>query len=133
MTREGRAEGIDSIPILAKRETPCQRGSLGQAQCSCSLISVVTLITRLEFDEEKRAKTIEVRGLDMARAADVLRGATLTVEDDRQAYGEICFITIGFLDDTMVVLVWMSRDNAYRIISMRKANDRERKLHGTRF
>lgn len=76
---------------------------------------------RLEFDEEKRAKTIEVRGRDMARAADVLRGATLTVEGDRQDYGEIRFITIGFLDDTMVVLVWTPRDNAYRIISMRKA------------
>ena len=88
---------------------------------------------RLEFDEEKRAKTIEVRGLGMARAADVLRGATLTVEDDRQDYGEIRFITIGFLDDAMVVLVWTPRDNAYRIISMRKANDRERKLYGTRF
>ena len=133
MTWEGRPEGIDSIPILAKRETPRQRGSLGQAQCSCSLISVVTLIMRLEFEEEKRAKTIEVRGLGMARAADVLRGATLTVEDDRQDYGEIRFITIGFLDDTMVVLAWTPRDNAYRIISMRKANDRERKLYGTRF
>lgn len=88
---------------------------------------------RLEFEEEKRAKTIEVRGLGMARAADVLRGATLTVEDDRQDYGEIRFITIGFLDDTMAVLVWTPRDNAYRIISMRKANDRERKLYGTRF
>ena len=35
------------------------------------------------------------RGLNMARAADVLAGATLTVEDDRQDYGEARFITIG--------------------------------------
>ncbi len=88
---------------------------------------------RLECDEEKRARTIEVRGLDVTRVADVLRDATLTVEDDRQDYGEIRVITIGFLDDAMVVLVWTPRDNAYRIIGMRKANDRERKLYGTRF
>ena len=54
---------------------------------------------RIEFDEEKRAKTIRARGLDMARAMEVFAGATLTVEDDRQKYGEARFITIGFLDD----------------------------------
>ena len=33
-------------------------------------------------------------------------GATLTVKDDRQDYGEDRFMTIGFLDAVMVVLVW---------------------------
>ena len=42
---------------------------------------------RIEFDEAKRAATIKVRGLDMARASYVFAGATLTVEDDRQDYG----------------------------------------------
>jgi len=69
----------------------------------------------------------------MARAAEVFAGPTLTVEDDRQEYGESRFITIGFLDDVMVVLVWTSRGDASRIISMRKANERERRLYGPRF
>ncbi len=64
---------------------------------------------RIEFDEEKRAETIRARGLDMARAADVFAGATLTVEDDRQDYGETRFITIGVLDEAMVVLVSSGR------------------------
>lgn len=68
----------------------------------------------------------------MARAGDVFRGKTLTVEDDRQDYGEPRFITIGTLDGRMVVLVWTPRANAYRIISMRKANDREKALYGPR-
>ena len=72
-------------------------------------------------------------GLDMARADAVFAGATLTVEDDRENYGEDRFITIGFLDATMVVLVWTPRDGAHRIISMRKANERERTLYGPRF
>ena len=88
---------------------------------------------RIEFDEAKRAETIKARRLDMARAADVFAGATLTVEDDRQDYGELRYITIGFLDDAMVVLVWTRRDDAHRIISMRRANERERRLYGPRF
>ncbi len=59
--------------------------------------------------------------------------ATLTVEDDRQDYGEVRYITIGFLDEAMVVLVWTRRAAARRIISMRKANERERRLYGPRF
>ena len=69
----------------------------------------------------------------MARAGGVFVDDTLTVEDDRRDYGEDRFITVGFLDGTMVVLVWTPRDEAYRIISMRKANERERALYTPRF
>ncbi|MDE2934523.1 MAG: BrnT family toxin [Chloroflexota bacterium] len=88
---------------------------------------------RVEFDDAKRAATLEARGLDMARSAEVLAGATLTVEDERRDYGEDRFITIGFLDGIMVVLVWTPRDGAYRIIGMRRANERERTHYGRRF
>ena len=88
---------------------------------------------RIEFDAAKRAATLEARGLAMARADEVLAGATLTVEDDRKDYGEDRFITIGLLNGTMVVLVWTPRNGAYRIISMRKANERERRIYGSRF
>ena len=69
----------------------------------------------------------------MARAEEVLAGATLTVEDDRLDYGEGRFITIGFLDGAMVVLVWTPRSGRHRIISMRQANERERTLYSSRF
>ena len=88
---------------------------------------------RIEFDEAKRTATIQVRGLDMARAADVFASTTLTVEDDRQDYGEVRHITIGFLDEAMVVLVWTCRGESRRIISMRRANERERRLYDPRF
>ena len=87
----------------------------------------------IEFDSAKRAATLRARGLDMARAGEVFAGATLTVEDDRRDYGEDRFITIGFLDGAMVILVWTLRGGAHRIISMRKANERERALYGPRF
>lgn len=68
----------------------------------------------------------------MARAADVWFGATLTVEDDRRDYGEARYITVGHLDRDMVVLVWTPRDDTRRVISIRKANERERRLYGAR-
>ena len=69
----------------------------------------------------------------MARAEEVFAGDTLTVEDDRQDYGEKRFITIGFLDRRMVILVWTPRAGTCRIVSMRKANEREQAIYGPRF
>ena len=87
----------------------------------------------IEYDPAKRQATLDARGLDMARADEVFAGATLTVEDDRKDYGEDRFITIGFLDGRMVVLVWTLRNEPPRIISMRKANEREQVLYASRF
>ena len=86
----------------------------------------------IEYDPTKRSATLQGRGLDMARAGDVFDGATLTVEDDRRDYGEDRFITIGFIDDAMAVPVWTPRDGVQRIISMRRANERERRLYAPR-
>ena len=88
---------------------------------------------RIEFDAAKRDQTLRERGLDMARADEAFAGATLTVSDDRREDGEDRFITIGFLDARMVVAVWTPRRGARRIISLRKANDREQALYGPRF
>jgi uncharacterized DUF497 family protein len=39
------------------------------------------------------------------------------------------FITMGHLDDRLVVLVWTPRDDVRRVISMRKANEREKAFY----
>ena len=69
----------------------------------------------------------------MAGASLVFAGATLTVEDDRQDYGEVRYVTIGVLEATMAVIVWTRRNDARRIISLRRASERERRLYGPRF
>lgn len=86
----------------------------------------------IECDPAKRAATLDARGLDMMRAGDVFEGAHLTVEDDRQDYGEPRFITLGHLDGRMVVVAWTPRGSARRVVSMRKANERERRSYGPR-
>ncbi len=39
------------------------------------------------------------------------------------------FITVGRLDVRLVVMVWTPRGEVRRIISMRKANDREKTFY----
>ena len=79
----------------------------------------------IEFDTDKRAKTLAERGLDFARACDVFADKHLTREDTRGNYAEPHFQTAGWLDGRIVILVWTPRGEARRIISMRKANERE--------
>jgi uncharacterized DUF497 family protein len=80
---------------------------------------------KIEFDQEKRERVLSERGLDFARAIDVFAGPTATVADIREDYGEPRFITMGALDGRLVVMVWTPRGESRRIISMRKANERE--------
>lgn len=85
----------------------------------------------IEFDPAKRDKTLGERGLDFARASEIFAGMHFTGEDTRERYPEPRYITVGMLDRRMVVMVWTMRGEARRIISMRKANEREqaRYLH----
>lgn len=80
---------------------------------------------QIEFDSDKRDKTITERGLDFARAGEVFAQAHITTEDVRLNYGEPRHVTAGKLDGRTVVLVWTPRGEVRRIISMRKANERE--------
>ena len=83
----------------------------------------------LTFDATKRAQTLHARGLDFADAADVFAGHHFTLPDDRRDYGEDRYITVGTLTGRMVVIVWTARGAARRIISMRKANEREQQRY----
>ena len=85
----------------------------------------------LEFDQVKRDNTLLERGLDFARAVEVFDDLHFTGQDKRMDYEEDRFITVGWLDDDMIVMVWTPRGEVRRIISMRKANDREKTLYAS--
>ena len=76
---------------------------------------------RYTWDEPKRQKNLNKRGLDFAEAEKVFRGPTFTFEDDRMDYGELRWVTLGFLGDRVVVVVHTETEDEIRIISMRKA------------
>lgn len=86
----------------------------------------------IEFDPDKRDKTLSERGLDFARACEVFAGPTFDAPDGRFEYGEPRMITVGVLDERMVVVVWTPRGEVRRIISMRKANEREQAAYARR-
>ncbi|NQW69642.1 MAG: BrnT family toxin [Betaproteobacteria bacterium] len=79
----------------------------------------------MEFDEQKRIQTLLNRDLDFARAGEVFSRTIHTFKDQRESYGEKRFITLGFLDGRLIVVVWTIRGVKRRVISMRKANERE--------
>ncbi|OYU18762.1 MAG: hypothetical protein CFE34_08860 [Rhodobacteraceae bacterium PARR1] len=85
---------------------------------------------RIEYDPVKRTETLALRGIDMAKAGEVLSGPTITFEDVRFDYGEPRFLSVGFIGSRMVIVAWPPRGDIRRIISMRKANDRERARYG---
>lgn len=80
---------------------------------------------KLEWDEAKRQMTLERRGLDFAEARFVFNGDVLDIEDTREDYGECRIVTFGHLNGRMVTITWTQRGDKRRIISMRKANERE--------
>jgi len=79
----------------------------------------------IEFDNTKREITLFTRGLDMARANQVFDKSHLDQIDVRKDYGEARIRTFGYLDKRPVFIVWTYRGNIRRIISMRRANERE--------
>jgi uncharacterized DUF497 family protein len=79
----------------------------------------------VEFDSFKRIKTLAERGLDFKLATEVFSSAIITIEDVRKPYGEVRLMTIGLLETSVVIVVWTQRGERRRIISMRKANERE--------
>jgi uncharacterized protein len=88
---------------------------------------------KITCDPAKRALTLAERGLDFEDAAEVFRGDTLDFPDDRRDCGELRMVTVGHLRGRMVIIIWTPRGSARHVISMRKANDREKARFGKRF
>lgn len=83
----------------------------------------------ITYDAGKRALILEARGLDFDHAAQVFAGITLDIEDDRKDYGEVRWQTFGLLRGRLVAVIWTPRGSGRHIITMWKANDRERKRY----
>lgn len=82
-------------------------------------------MVEIEFDEAKRQKILDERGLDLAHCGKVFAGQHVEVEDLRKDYGEQRFRVWGFLDGKRVSLVWTPRNGNHRIITLRNAHEQE--------
>jgi hypothetical protein len=82
-----------------------------------------------DWDEVKRRENIRKHGIDFVDVEDVFSGVTATVEDDRHAYGEQRFVTIGLLCGRVVAVVHTEHEDRIRIISVRKASKNEERRY----
>ena len=76
-----------------------------------------------EWDENKRQETLRLRGLDFALVTRI--DWTRATHDRQERRGEIRYSSLAMLDERLHNVVWTRRDPYTRIISVRKANDRE--------
>ena len=81
---------------------------------------------RLTYDPAKDAHNVSTRGISFAAAADFEWSGALIVEDRRRDYGERRMRAMGYLDGRLHVVVFTDRADATHVISLRRANQRER-------
>ena len=83
---------------------------------------------RFSWDERKRRLNLRDHGLDFVDAPRVFEGPTFTFEDDRFAYDEQRFVTLGFLAGMVVSMVHTESPSRIQVISFRKATRNEEAL-----
>lgn len=79
-----------------------------------------------EWDESKSHDCFDHRGFDFTYAAQVFFDPNRVVrKDTRFIYGEDRYQLIGLIEQRLFLVVYTLRSNSIRIISARKANQRE--------
>ena len=84
---------------------------------------------RLVWNETKRQENLRRHGFDFSDAQQVFSGITYTMEDSRFAYEERRFVSLGLLEDIVVVIVHTENAEELRVISMRKATRHEQTIY----
>lgn len=83
-----------------------------------------------EWDENKRVLNLEKHAVDFIDAYELWLSPMAVFEDQRYDYGENRFVALGLLRNRVVVCVYAIKKNeTVRIISFRKANNREIKYY----
>jgi len=84
---------------------------------------------KLEFDPAKNARNIRERGISFERFADMDLNTAIAVEDARSHYGERRVRLFGMIEDRLHVGVITYRGEKVRVISLRRANQREERTY----
>ena len=79
----------------------------------------------MDKDPEKERRNIAERGLSLDLVELLDWTTALIWEDRRREYGERCYCVLGLIDDRLHSVVFTPRNGKPRVISLRKANQRE--------
>lgn len=85
---------------------------------------------RITFDPKKDEETRRRRGLSLALGAEVIANNVHVRVDERFDYGEERLVAYGYVSGRLFVCVYTVRGDVLRIISVRKANDKEALKYG---
>ena len=80
---------------------------------------------KVTFDQAKDAANISKHGVSLADAVRLEWDELLAKADNRANYGEVRMVGYAPIHDRLFCVVFTHRDGERRIISLRKANDRE--------
>ena len=84
---------------------------------------------KFEWDKSKNQSNRAKHGIDFNDAKTVFDSIRATSVDTRHDYGEVRKISVGKIDEDVCVVVYTEREDVVRIISARKANQRERRRY----
>lgn len=84
---------------------------------------------KFDWHEDKRLANLRKHGIDFADCHKVFSGVTYTFEDNKEAYNEQRFITLGLLGTHVVCIAHTETTSRIRYISARKATKYEQKLY----
>jgi hypothetical protein len=79
-----------------------------------------------EWEEAKAKANLAKHKIDFSEAVEFDWETAIETYDDRLDYEEDRWIALGFIREKLCVLVYTLRLDQIRIISLRKANKRER-------
>jgi uncharacterized DUF497 family protein len=82
-----------------------------------------------EWDESKRCSNIEKHNVDFEEILDLFDTFLDEIPDNRRGYGEKRTIAFGELEKQVYCPVYTLRGKSCRLISARRANERERKAY----
>jgi hypothetical protein len=82
-----------------------------------------------EWDESKRCSNIEKHNVDFEEILDLFDTFLYEIPDNRRGYGEKRTIAFGELEKQVYCLVYTLRGKSCRLITARRANERERKAY----
>jgi uncharacterized DUF497 family protein len=82
-----------------------------------------------EWDAAKNRANLAKHGIDFQAAIRIFEGPMLELPDNRRDYGEMPVIAIGAIDGREYTIVYAHRGGDRRIISARRAHEKERKAY----
>ena len=84
---------------------------------------------KIDFDPAKSAWNVKERGIPFDHVLEADWSKALIGEDKRKDYGEVRLMAYVPIRERLHVAIYVQQPRVRRIISLRKANAKERKLY----